>query len=250
MTRDGGRGTPQPCQKQEPTGRQKGKCQDWGTSQEGTQKTGLPAHHWSPRTSAHCPSRGLLPHLVPPAAAPPTQASPWLSVAPHHIFRESPEFLRSAFKPCQHVSPTFLLPLVFIPDSGYSRFLTPGPLHNTPVHLTSFHTFAPAVLATRTLWSLSASYSASKASSNVIPFIILCPLQGIWVTPSSRVHPSPRAHHSWCFWQHSEQFLGKNHMFLDDRWMSMANQCLAKHSLHEWLNARKMLSGLPWLSND
>ena len=100
------------------------------------------------------------------------------------------------------------------------------------------------------LISLSASYSASKASSNVIPFIILCPLQGIWVTPSSRVHPSPRAHHSWCFWQHSEQFLGKNHMFLGDRWMSMANQCLAKHSLHEWLNARKMLSGLPWLSND
>ena len=154
MTRDGCRGTPQPCQKQEPTGRQKGKCQDWGTSQEGTQKTGLPAHHWSPRTSAHCPSRGLLPNLVRPAAAPPTQASPWLSVAPHHIFRESPKFLRSAFKPCQHVSPTFLLPLVFIPDSGYSRFLTPGPLHNTPVHLTSFHTFAPAVSATRTLWSL------------------------------------------------------------------------------------------------
>lgn len=144
----GWRGTPQKCQKQEPTGHQKGKCGDWGASQKGTQR-GRPAYPWSSRTSAHLPSSW------PPPWSPCLQLWPSsLAHIPTVSCCHSPLLFREELS--KFLSPSIQDIWASAPSISCAQCSShaPGPpdswhLHQHP-HSSHFHAFARAVSATET----------------------------------------------------------------------------------------------------
>lgn len=117
-------------QEQGPTGHQKGKSQDRGTSRKGTQKKGL---EFTPGLQGLCPpcplrASSLISPL--PAATPPTPSSFHCGICGSSLtFRENPTFLSPELSGS---TPRHPLQPVSVPDPGCTGS---GWLHRRPIHL-------------------------------------------------------------------------------------------------------------------